>query len=142
MTVAIAILLIIAGVCLLGAARLIAVGIRRRKSRAGIGGIVLAFLGIGVIAASWWINGKPSIVSGSATASGSIRSLMKQLTAKTPEPSGRHGSMVPKPPEILPLDHCESFTLQRVMAKLRRWVSQRKPSPRSSGCQKTGCPRA
>lgn len=111
--ISIGITFIIAVVCLWSAIRLIAAGTRRRKNRVRIGGAALAFFGIGLLGwAGSRILEKPSESSDKRVAAG-VESWVKKLLAKPPTPSDRHGSMVPKPPAILPLDQFESYTLQR-----------------------------
>ncbi len=111
MTIAIAISFIIAGICLWQAFRLIAVAVRQKKNRAWIGGIALAVLGTGLMGCNaYWIGKKPTATSGGAGFSQSLQSWISRLRTKAPESVGRHGSMVPKPPEMLPLDRFESYT--------------------------------
>ena len=112
MTIAIAISFIIAGACLWGAYRMIAAAVRQKRNRAWIGGIALAVLGTGLMGCNaYWIGKKPTAAASGTGFSQTLQSWMSRLRAEPAKSEGRHGSMVPKPPEMLPLDRFESYTL-------------------------------
>ena len=114
MTIAIAISFIVAGLCLWRAFRLIAVAVRQKKNRAWVGGIALAFLGTGLVGCNaYWIGKKPTSASKGTGFTQTFQSWMNRLRSKPPESEGRRGSMVPKPPEMLPLDRFDHFTQGR-----------------------------
>lgn len=114
MTIAIAISFLMAAVCLWGAFRLIRAAVRQKKGRSWIGGIALAFLGTGLVGCNaYWIGKKPAEAHNGTGISRTLQSWMGRLRSKPMEPQGRRGSMVPRPPEMLPLDHFDHFTQGR-----------------------------
>ncbi len=114
MTIAIAISFLIAAACIWGAFRLIRAAVRQKKSRTWIGGIALAFLGAGLMGCNaYWIGRKLTSASKGTGFTQTFQSWMNRLRSKPPESEGRRGSMVPKPPEMLPLDRFDHFTQGR-----------------------------
>jgi thioredoxin 1 len=114
MTIAIAISFLMAAACLWGAFRLIRAAVRLKKSRSWIGGIALAFLGTGLVSCNaYWIGKKPTAASKGSGISQTLQGWMSRLRQKPPESEGRRGSMVPKAPDMLPLDRFDHFTQGR-----------------------------
>lgn len=114
MRIAIAISFIIAGLCLWRAFRLLVTANRRKKGRAWVGGLGLAVLGTTLVAFNLYWLGKPSVESVAGPPSSvDLKSWVSRLASKPAKPEGRHGSMVPKPPEMLPLDRFDSYTQER-----------------------------